>query len=122
MKLPRKIEDAIADFRGLPRAKGNDWDRGAVNMNSLLEVLIERYQIGRERPEQTIMAHWREIVGDTNAPRCAPERIDSQGRLVVSVSNPILRRELHFARRRMLGKLNALPGCAEIRDIDFKAG
>ncbi|HNX05714.1 MAG TPA: DUF721 domain-containing protein [Opitutales bacterium] len=121
MKLPRNIEDAVADFRGLPRASAHEWDSGAANMGSLLEVLIEKYKIGQERPEQTIMAHWREIMGD-NAARCAPERIDTQGRLVVQVSNPILRRELAFTRRPLVQKLRHLKGCEHITDIEFRAG
>jgi hypothetical protein len=121
MKLPRPIEDAVADFRGLPRADEHEWDKGAANMGSLLEVLIEKYKIGEERPEQTIMANWREIMGG-NASRCAPERIDTQGRLVVVVANPILRRELAFSRRPLVQKLRRLKGCDGITDIDFRAG
>ncbi len=122
MKLPRYIENAIADFRGLPRPSAHDWDAGAKDMGSLVEVLIDRYRIGEDRPEQAIMAQWREIVGESNANRCAPERIDSQDRLVVVVANPILRRELHFARRIMLSKLKSIKGCEHIRDIEFRAG
>ncbi len=121
MKLPRSIEDAVADFRGLPRANEHEWDKGAANMASLVEVLIEKYKIGQERPEQTIMAHWREIMGE-NASRCAPERIDTQGRLVVLVANPILRRELAFSRRPLVQKLRRLKGCESLTDIEFRAG
>ncbi len=122
MRLPRNIEEAIAEFRGLPKPGEHEWDPGATNMASLIEVLFERYRIGQERPEQLIMAKWREIVGEENAARCAPERIDSQDRLVVVVANPILRRELHFARLRILARLRAVQGCAHIRDIEFRAG
>ena len=121
MKLPRNVEDAIADFRGLPRAGEHEWDTGPQGVGSLMEVLLERYKIGIDRPEQTIMAHWREIMGE-NAERCAPERIDTLGRLVVAVGNPVLRRELAFSRRPLLAKLRKLKGCREITDIEFRAG
>lgn len=121
MKFPRPIEDAVADFRGLPRPSEHEWDSGASNMGSLMEVLLEKYKIGQERPEQTIMGAWREIMGE-NAARCAPERIDTQGRLVVVVANPILRRELAFSRRPLVQKLRRLKGCEGIRDIEFRAG
>ena len=122
MRYPRKFEDAVADFRGLPRAGEHEWDAGARDMGSLLEVLIEKHKIGKDRPEQTIMAHWRELMGDENAARCAPERIDTLGRLVVAVANPILRRELAFTRKPLVAKLQKLKGCEDIRDIEFRAG
>jgi hypothetical protein len=122
MKYPRNIEDAIADFQGLPRPSEHEWDAGPQGIDSLVEVLIQRFSIGRERPEQVIMANWRELVGDRNANRCAPERIDSENRLVVAVANPVLRRELHFARAQIVRKLKKLKGCHDIRDIEFRAG
>lgn len=122
MKYPRHIENAIADFRGLPRPNEHEWDAGPQGMGSLVEVLVQRFSIGRERPEQVIMANWRELVGESNANRCAPERIDSEGRLVVAVANPVLRRELHFSREKIVRKLRLLKGCSEIRDIEFRAG
>jgi hypothetical protein len=122
MKYPRNIENAIADFRGLPRPSEHAWDAGPQGMDSLLEVLVQRFSIGRERPEQVIMANWRELVGERNASRCAPERIDSERRLIVAVANPILRRELHFARATIVRKLKKLKGCGDIRDIEFRAG
>jgi hypothetical protein len=121
MKLPRNVEDAIADFRGLPRAGAHEWDAGPQGVGSLMEVLLERYRIGTERPEQTIMAHWRELMGE-NAARCAPERIDTLGRLVVAVANPVLRRELAFTRRPLVAKLRKLKGCQDIIDVEFRAG
>jgi hypothetical protein len=122
MRLPRNIENAIAQFRGLPKPTDADFSEGPKNIDSLLEVLVERYKIGTERPEQVIMANWVDIMGEANANRCAPERIDGTGRLVVSVANPILRRELHFNRARMMAKIRQLRGCDNIRDIDFRAG
>jgi hypothetical protein len=121
MKLPRDIEDAIADFRELPRADDYEWDAGPCGMDSLLEVIIEKYNIAKPRPERTIMENWRNIMGE-NAQRCAPERIDSQGRLVVAVANPVLRRELAFSRKSIVWKIRRLNGCGDISDIDFRAG
>lgn len=121
MKLPRNIEEAIAEFRGLPPPDEHTWDTGPLPVGGLLEVLIERYRIGQRRPEQIIMEHWLELMGD-NAHRCAPERIDTLGRLVVAVANPVLRRELAFRRRKLLHSLQKLEGCADITDIEFRAG
>lgn len=121
MKLPRNMEDAIADFRGFPRLSDAEFHHGASNMSSLVEVLIERFKIGHDTPEKAIMSAWSELLGK-DAHRCAPERIDSQGRLVVAVANAILRRELHFKRVELAKKIRRLPGCENIRDIEFKAG
>jgi len=121
MKLPRDIEDAIADFRELPRADDYVWDAGPSGIDSILEVVIEKYQIDKPRPERLIMENWNAIMGE-NALRCAPERIDSQGRLVVAVANPVLRRELAFSRKRIVAKIRRLEGCNDITDIEFRAG
>lgn len=87
-----------------------------------MEILVERFKIGKVRPEQALMEHWREIMGDHNAQRCSPERIDPNGRLLINVSNPILRREMMFSKRRILERVHSIPGCETIQDIDFLAG
>jgi len=122
MRLPREIETAIAEFRGLPMPECDVRTLTAVPLDSLLEVLIERYDIGKVRPEQTIMENWVKILGEKLAHRCAPERIDAQDRLVINVPNPILRREMLFDRERIRQRVCALPGCGHIKAVEFKQG
>lgn len=121
MKLPRRTENLIAEFRGLPLNYSRSIDRASVPLDSLIEVLTERYQIGKLTPEETLMSSWKSILGD-NAHRCSPVRIDSNGVLVVSVGNPIVKRELLFQQKRYLEAICALEGCGHIREIRFIAG
>lgn len=122
MRLPYKIEKAVADFRGLQLPAYDARELAAIPLDSLVEVLIERHGIGKIRPEQTIIEAWRDVMGDNNAHRCSPERIDSRDRLLINVSNPVLRRELLFDRSRLLARVRALPGCDHISGIEFKQG
>ncbi len=122
MRFPAHIEDVIAEFRGLPRPTDRSRERDTKPVDSLMEVLIERYSIGKVRPEQAIMENWAQIMGPKDAHRCSPERIDGRGRLVINVSNPILRRELLFRRHKILQSVREIEGCEEIVDIELRAG
>ena len=122
MRFPRRIENLIAEFRGLPKDRSRSIDRPAVPVDSLMEVLLERYEVGKIRPEQIITSRWADILGPDFAKRCSPQKIDRSGRLVVLVPNPILRRELIFDRRRIVREIQALPECGHIRDVHFIGG
>ena len=122
MRLPHNIEQAIAEFRGLPLPDFDERHISAKPLDSLIEVLIERHSIGKLRPEQTIIENWRTLLGDTNAHRCSPERIDTQHRLLINVSNPVLRRELMFDRNRLLARIRELEGCGHITAVEFRQG
>lgn len=122
MRFPAHIEEAIAAFRGLPRPSDRSREADTKPVDSLMEVLIERYSIGKVRPEQAIMENWAQIMGPKNAHRCSPERIDGRDRLVINVSNPILRRELLFQRHKILQAVRAIEGCEGIADVELRAG
>lgn len=96
--------------------------RPATSLASLVEVCINRYKIGQDTPEECIMRNWRRIVGDRFAARCAPERIDSSGTLLIKVSSPVLKRELQFTEARILTVIGSIEGCENITGIAFKHG
>ena len=91
-------------------------------MDTLIETLIQEYKIGELRPEENLITHWRTIMGGAHADRCRPQRIDKEHRLIVAVSNPILRQELTFRQKEILNRLKKISGCEEIDEIIFKAG
>ncbi len=122
MNFPWREQRLLNEFRGLPLNREEANKASAKPIDSLVEVLLNRYQIGQCKPEETIMGHWRELMGDVNAYRCSPVRIDAQSILHVAVGNPVLRRELIFEEKKILGRLRELPGCDFIREVRFVAG
>lgn len=122
MQFPREVQNLIADLRGLPHDRSKAIENGAAKLDTLLEVILKQYKIGEKTPQQEIMENWRSIVGAGNAHRCSPARIVSNIKLVVRVSNPVLRQELQFQKRQILQRLHDLPTCKSLRDITFTAG
>lgn len=122
MKFSRKVENLIANFRGLPENWSYSKPRPAVKMDSLVEVLSERYQIQNRKPEEVIMNSWKEIMGPDNAFRCMPKKISKNGVMVIKVANPSLQQVLRFQQQQLLKKIQSLPGCDFIKEIHFVAG
>lgn len=140
MAFNREIENLIADLRGEdipyrptkttyipeyasihPKRRGL-YERKTQGLESLLEKMRDDYKIGVASIEEIIMRNWKSIFGTDRAHRCAPERVINNEVLVVFVSNATLRNELQFDKRRLLKKLNAIEGCQNIRDIQFRQG
>lgn len=121
MPFSREGEEMIRQLRSLPVDPAESWDSGPRQLDSLLETCIERYHLGRNTPEETILENWSRIVGRTNADRCRPERIDRAGTLIIQVANATLRRELMFMEDRILTALGSLPECGHIHRIHLKA-
>lgn len=122
MRLPIREQRLLNEFKGLPQDRLEYDVSSSKPIDSLIEVLINRYHIEQATPEETIMSHWRELLGETNAHRCSPVRLDAQQTLHIAVSNPTLRRELMFNQRTILQRLQQLPGCDHIRAIRLVAG
>ncbi len=122
MKFPRPIENLIANLRSLPEDKNYSIDRPAWSLDTLLETLIQEYKIGDLRPEESLITHWRDIVGRMHADRCRPLRIEKERKLIVAVTNPILRQELKFKHNEIMERLKKIEGCEKIEKIVFKAG
>lgn len=122
MPYSSEVKKLIADFYGFQEEKSSMRDRGAKSVASILEACVEKYQIGKETPQEKILANWPSIIGKSYANRCAPEKVDHSGILVIRVGNSILRRELHFMEDRIMTAIRSLDGCDHIRGITFKAG
>jgi hypothetical protein len=122
MRFSPQAEDLIADLRSIPVERSRFLDRGTKPLDSLIEVCLERHKIGRETTEETIMRHWRQIVGPEFASRCAPLRIDARQRLLIAVPNASLRRELQFHEDRLMTALRSIEGCDHLRGVVLRAG
>ena len=122
MKFTRKAENLIANFRGVPENFTSIYKRDIIQIDSAIEVILQKYKIGPNSIEDTLMHYWRDIVGEQTAHRCRPQRILNDKRLVIVTSNPVIRQELLFKKRAILKKLHSIPECKDIKDIVVGSG
>ncbi|HQU09256.1 MAG TPA: DciA family protein, partial [Opitutales bacterium] len=62
----------------------------------------------------------KKIMGEHMAQRASPQSILPGGKLVISVSNPIIREELRFQQRQILQKIEAVLGVGVVRELNFR--
>lgn len=115
-------EREIARFLGVPDEEYPPRNRSTKSLDSLVDLLVDRYHLDRETPEETILQHWPHIVGEPFSKRCYPERVTASGTLIVAVPNTVVRRELMFMEARILTAIGSLPGCDHIRAVSLKSG
>ena len=117
MKFSKKIEDVIADFRGLPHTVTNSSLKQPTPLDSLLITLQEKYSLEKPSPERSLVKNWEVIFGPSLCERCHPIRIKDERILIISVTNQTLRSELQFMKRAILKRIHSLEYCAGIKDI-----
>lgn len=121
-RFSRLAEELIGDFRHLPFAEPRrQIKRPTQPVGSVVESLLDKYQIGRDSPEQTIREHWTDLVGSANAAYSHPLHIE-RGRLTVLASHAVVRNELFMHRTGIAERIRQLPGCKEVRQITVRAG
>ncbi len=121
---PFSAEDlALIDrFRGAPRNPIRK-TRPPDNMGHKMDRILSHLRVHHgETPERTILKHWKDLLGEERAGRCAPARLQRDGTLVVLAPNPVVRQELSFDKRRLLRKIRGLPGCAFVKSILLRGG
>jgi hypothetical protein len=122
-KFSRTAEELIASLRRLPLEIPRGMrKRPTQDLGPLIEEILVRNQIGRDSPEQAIRDKWVEIVGSANASYSHAARIERDRSLVVLASHSVVRNELFHHRMLILGKIQKLPGCDHIREINIRAG
>jgi hypothetical protein len=121
-KFSRPIENMIAEMRGVPPDDSQSRLRDTRTVGDLAEFLLHKHRIGMKTPEEAIRDAWVEIVGAPNAEFCHPLRVDRDRVLLVGVSNPIVRQELLFHKTVVLQRIRAIPACAHITEVLFRAG
>jgi len=122
-EFSRTAEDLIASLRRLPLdiPKGMR-KRATKDLGPLIEEILVKNQVGRDSPEQTIREKWPEIVGHANASYSHPARIERERSLVVLTSHSVVRNELFHHRKLIVDKIQKLPGCGHVREINVRAG
>ncbi len=115
-------EELIGDFRGVAyRVPGRQKKRPTKDLSALVESLLQQYQIGRDAPEHTIRAQWSEIVGPANAAYAHAVQIDPRGRLLVLVAHPVVRNELFHHRQTIVSRIQRLPGCEGVKELNLRS-
>lgn len=116
-------EKMIGDFRRIPFVVPRKMRRRPTKeMAPLMEELLAKYRIGRHSCEQTIRDHWPEMVGPANAAYSHPLRIERGRSLLVLVSHSVVRSELYLHRATVLEKIQKLPGCDHVRELNLAVG
>lgn len=115
-------EELVGDLRGIAfddpkRSK----KRPSRPLAELIEELLQKNQIGRSSPEQTIREQWVELVGSANASYSHPARIE-RNQLVVLAAHAVVRNELFHHRSEIVERVKKLPGCAHIKSLNLRAG
>ena len=120
----KAAEDLIGDLRGVPDEQPRKQKlRPTSALASVVDELVSKYQIGRESPEQTIRDHWTRIVGTVNASYSHAARLERGGKtLVVIADHAVVRNELFLHRQAIVAKLQKLPGCQGVKEINLRAG
>ena len=122
-KFSFQAEKLIAALRRIPdETPARMRKRPTRELGDLVENLLVEHQIGRDSPEQTIRDNWPAIVGTAHAQYSHAAQIDARGRLAVLASHAVVRNELFHHRKLIVEKIQKLPGCAAVREINVRAG
>ena len=121
-QFSKLAEELVGELRGLPF----DEPRRAVKrptqrLAAVVEQLLVKNQIGRPSAEQTIRDHWAELVGAANAVYSHAARIE-RNRLLVFAAHSVVRNELFLHRDEIVARIRKLPGCAELKSLNLRAG
>ncbi len=115
-------EELIGDLRGIDSTDpARTRRRPTVELAPLIEQLLQKHQIGRESPEQTIRDHWRDVVGPSNAAHSHAARLE-RNMLTVLVPHAVVRQELFHHRSAILARIRKLPGCESVKALNVRAG
>ncbi|MEO7599772.1 MAG: DciA family protein [Opitutus sp.] len=95
--------------------------RPTQGLNSVLEQLMTKHQIGRPSAEQAIRDQWPQIVGNANAAHSHAATIE-RNRLIVLVGHSVVRNELFHHREQIMTRIRMLPGCESIKSLNLRAG
>ena len=121
-QFSRVAEEMIGDLRRLPfQEPRRQRKRATKELTSVVEELMQKFQVGHDSPERKIRDHWKELVGPANAAYSHPVTID-RGRLLVMVSHAVVRSEIFHHRESIAKKIQALPGCQGVRNLNIRAG
>src|SRR3954469_3617049 len=118
-----KIAEAlVSDLRRVTNEDpARSQKRPTLPLAELIEDLLQKNQIGRSSPEQTIRERWAELVGAANASYSHPARIE-RNRLIVLAAHAVVRNELFHHREQIVARIQKLQGCGNVKALTLRAG
>ena len=121
-QFSKLAEELTGDLRGVaPESPRRSIRRSTKPLADVVESLMQKYQIGRPSPEQTIRDHWPALVGAANAAYSHPARLE-RNLLTVLAAHSVVRNELFLHRAEIVGRIRKLPGCGDVRALNLRAG
>ena len=121
-KFSKIAEALIADLRRVPAdAPRRTTQRATQPVANIVEQLLQKYHIGRESPEHEIRAKWASLVGDANAAYSHPVRLE-RNMLTVLAAHSVVRNDLFMHRSEIVARIRKLPGCADVKALNLRAG
>jgi hypothetical protein len=119
MKFNRKQENLVAAFRGFPAKNPRGRLKNESSIDELMNRTLEKHKLLTPRIESVLMPQWGYILGEENAHRCAPKKIE-RGVLLVMCAHPVMVREMTFGKKNILKRLQSI--CPQLKDIKFISG
>ena len=117
-----QAEKLIAALRRVPDTTPPRMKKRATKeLSGLVEELMVKFQVGRASPEQAIRDNWVELVGPANAHYSHAAQIE-RGRLTVLAGHAVVRNELFIHRKTIVERIQKLPGCELVRELNIRAG
>jgi predicted nucleic acid-binding Zn ribbon protein len=83
-----------------------------------IDSMLRKFGIDNAIAQNKALNIWSEIVGDSVAKNTVAEKVE-HGVVIVKVSSPAWRQELHFQKKEIIQKINNTIGKNVIRDIRF---
>lgn len=121
-QFSRIAEELVGDLRGIESEDPKrSRKRPTQPLGDLVEQLMQKHQIGRSSPEQTIRDHWTQIVGSANAAYSHAVAIE-RNRLTVLTSHAVVRNELFLHKDEILARIRNIPGCGDVKSLNFRNG
>ncbi|HUR59691.1 MAG TPA: DUF721 domain-containing protein [Opitutaceae bacterium] len=115
-------ENLVGELRRVPSEDpARSKKRPTRALSELIEDVLQKNQIGRSTPEQTIREHWVELVGPAAASYSHPARIE-RNMLFVLAGHAVVRNELFHHRAEIVARIRKLPGCANVKALNLRAG
>jgi len=90
-------------------------------MADIIPMTIKNLNLQKKYNAQSVIVHWKEIVGDDISAHAYPVIVQS-GILIVGVNNSVWCHHLSMMKENIMDKINSFIGEKIILDIRFKAG
>jgi len=91
------------------------------SISKIMERVLAEGKLGNSAQVAEIWGRWNEIVGESIAAHCVPEKI-AEGKLYVRVDSPVWCQQLDLLKEELKDKINRNQKKEEIKKIIFKSG